>query len=80
MVFLTAVALFVIAMQVGAVLVWEEAYFAWASIFYFTVFALAMLGGNPTLLPSALLWKCLVGLAGFVTGSALCAWRTERMT
>jgi hypothetical protein len=73
-------ALFFVAAEVGAILVWDDAVFGWVLLFYPTAFGLALFGFGGNFLPVMAIWKVVVGLAGFLTGSFLSAWWTGKMS
>lgn len=80
---LAIAAIFFIAAEVGAVLVWDDAAFAWVLIFYPAAFLLAIgLGeqyrANPLVSTTAIAY-IVVLLAGFLLGSMWAAWWTKKL-
>lgn len=75
--------MFFIATEVGAVLVWDDAAFAWVLIFYPAAFLLAIGLGeqyreNPLVTATAIAYIA-VSLTGFLLGSVWAAWLTKKL-
>jgi hypothetical protein len=76
-------ALFIVAAEVGAILIWDEAIFFWVLVFYPGVTVLGfglfdVLSGDPIYMFGGLLREVVVMWLGFCVGSAYAAWRISR--